>query len=64
MLKKMVDGIEVECSPEEEAEIRAEWEANAAKKAEEESVRKAEDAILKNGTANQKVDILIKRLGL
>jgi len=27
-LKKMVDGLEVECSPEEEKEIFARWEAN------------------------------------
>lgn len=24
-LKKMIDGIEIECAPEEEAEIRAKW---------------------------------------
>jgi len=29
MLKKMVNGIEVDCSPEEVAEIHAEWDANA-----------------------------------
>jgi hypothetical protein len=29
-LKKIVNGEEVEMSPEEEAEIRAEWAANAA----------------------------------
>lgn len=28
MLKKVVDGIEVECSAEEEAAIRAEWAEN------------------------------------
>ena len=33
MLKKMVNGVEVECSAEEEAEIRAEWAANDVKKA-------------------------------
>lgn len=31
MLTKMVNGKEVVCSAEEEAEIRAEWAANAAK---------------------------------
>jgi hypothetical protein len=30
-LKKMIDGVEVECNPEEEAAIRAEWAANEAK---------------------------------
>ena len=25
MLKKMVDGVEIECTPEEEAEIRQRW---------------------------------------
>lgn len=30
MLTKMVDGVEVELTPEEEAETRAEWSANAA----------------------------------
>lgn len=25
MLNKIVDGVEVQCTPEEEAEIRAEW---------------------------------------
>lgn len=29
-LKKIVDGIEVDMSPEEEAEIQAEWAQNAA----------------------------------
>ena len=32
MLKKMVNGIEVVCSAEEEAEIRAEWAANEVAK--------------------------------
>jgi hypothetical protein len=32
MLKKMVDGVEVTCSPEEEAQIRTEWAANDAKR--------------------------------
>lgn len=31
MLMKMVNGIPVECSTEEEANIRAEWAANDAK---------------------------------
>ena len=31
MLTKIVNGIEVVLTPEEEAEIRAEWEANANK---------------------------------
>lgn len=30
MLTKMVNGVSVVCSPEEEAAIRAEWDANAA----------------------------------
>ena len=30
MLTKIVNGQEVQCTPEEEAEIRAEWAANAA----------------------------------
>jgi len=30
MLTKIVDGVEVEMSPEEEAMVRAEWAANAA----------------------------------
>lgn len=29
MLKKIVNGIEVDCTPEEEAEIRADWEKNS-----------------------------------
>lgn len=29
MLKKMVNGVEVDCTPEEEAELQAEWDANA-----------------------------------
>lgn len=36
MLKKMVDGVEVELSPEEEAAVRAEWEASAQPKTPEE----------------------------
>lgn len=32
-LSKIVDGKKVDCSPEEEAAIRAEWEANASKAA-------------------------------
>ena len=31
-LHKMVNGVEVEMTPEEEAEIRAEWAANEAKR--------------------------------
>ena len=30
MLNKIVDGVEVQCTPEEEAEIRAEWAKNDA----------------------------------
>lgn len=30
MLNKIVDGVEVQCTSEEEAEIRAEWAANEA----------------------------------
>jgi hypothetical protein len=29
MMHKMVDGVQVEMTPEEEAEIQAEWDANA-----------------------------------
>ena len=31
MLNKIVNGQQVQCTPEEEAEIRAEWAANEAK---------------------------------
>lgn len=30
MLNKIVDGIEIQCTPEEEAAIRAEWASNDA----------------------------------
>ena len=44
MLKKVVDGVEVICSQEEEAAIKAEWEANAAKPAP--TVKKPVDQII------------------
>ena len=30
MLNKIVNGVEIQCTPEEEAEIRAEWSVNDA----------------------------------
>lgn len=32
MLNKIVNGVEVQCTPEEEAQIRAEWAENEASK--------------------------------
>ena len=37
MMKKIVNGKEVVCSPEEEASIRAEWEANRKEQEEHEA---------------------------
>jgi len=59
MLKKMVDGKEVICSAEEEAEIRAEWAENEAKK----SLEDAEEADKKQRKANAKAALKKKGSG-
>lgn len=37
-LKKVVNGVEIECTPEEEQEIRNEWESNRLKQLEDEAL--------------------------
>jgi hypothetical protein len=45
MLKKIVNGVEVECSAEEEAQIKADWEAKAVDPATLEGTPSLEDII-------------------
>jgi chemotaxis regulatin CheY-phosphate phosphatase CheZ len=62
MLKKMVNGIEVECTPEEEKEIREEWKKNAfiylqekAKIEEKQNLRKEFKQYLKSVSEKEKL---------
>lgn len=63
MLKKMVNGEEVICSPEEEAEILAEWSEND-KKAKQELIKQKERTALvdKFGDIYEFLDALMNHL--
>lgn len=63
MLTKIENGIEVECSPEEEALIRSEWAENDKKALAERSFLEAKESLrIKYGDIYEAFDKLLKHL--
>lgn len=65
MLTKMVNGKECICTPEEEAEIRAEWEANDKKAIEDQKIQdRKNELVLKYGDLYETIDKIVTQLGV